>query len=225
MRTGAGGHDVAIVGARSPQAAGNRSARSRRGAQRNDNQLRVCCGGAETAVQREGVVVAPGFAEGERCSPATLRQRRNPPTLPPGRRTHPARRRRRSASAIRRVRFLRSTETCERTLMHPFEFPESSDGGRAQATHLRPAEIEALARVAGLHTQLLDSPWTAHHGLTALRACPPPFMTDNFAQPKTALRQPRIVADMKPPMYPEQLWLPATARTQRHGPPRRGLPE
>jgi hypothetical protein len=66
--------------------------------------------------------------------------------------------------------------------MHPFEFPESSDGCGAQAVHLRPAEVEALARVAGLHAQLLDSPWTAHHGLTALRACPPPFMTDNFAR-------------------------------------------
>src|SRR6185437_16779067 len=83
--------------------------------------------------------------------------RRKPPTLPPGRRTHPARQSsgERSASAMRPVRFLRSTETCERTLMHPFEFPESSDGCGAQATHPRPAEVEALARVAGLHTQLL----------------------------------------------------------------------
>jgi hypothetical protein len=62
------------------------------------------------------------------------------------------------AAAMRQVLLLRSTETCERTLMHPFEFPESSDGRGAKAVHLCPVAVITLAGVTRLHPQLLDSP-------------------------------------------------------------------
>jgi hypothetical protein len=58
---------------------------------------------------------------------------------------------------MRLVRFLRSTETCERTLII-----RSSSVNRAtvvaQVIHLGPVEVEALARVAGVQAPLLDSP-------------------------------------------------------------------
>jgi hypothetical protein len=55
-----------------------------------------------------------------------------------------------SASTIRRVLLLRSTQTCVGTLVDPFEFPESIYGGGAQAVHLCPVKVIALARVACL---------------------------------------------------------------------------
>jgi len=63
-----------------------------------------------------------------------------------------------SASAIRRVLLLRSTQTRVGALVHPFEFPESSYRGGTQAVHLRPVEVIALACVVGLGPQLLESP-------------------------------------------------------------------
>jgi hypothetical protein len=62
----------------------------------------------------------------------------------------------RSVSAVRWMLLLGSTETCVGTLLHPFEFPQSSYGGRTQAVHLCPVEVTPLARVAGLGPQLLD---------------------------------------------------------------------
>ena len=63
-----------------------------------------------------------------------------------------------SVSAMRRVLFLRSPETGVGTMPNSFKFPESSYGRGAQAVHLCPVEVTALARVASFSSQLLDSP-------------------------------------------------------------------
>jgi hypothetical protein len=58
---------------------------------------------------------------------------------------------------MRPVLFLRSREAGFGTMANPFKFPESSYGRGAQAVQLRPVEVIALARVASLRSQLLDS--------------------------------------------------------------------
>jgi hypothetical protein len=64
---------------------------------------------------------------------------------------------------MQRVLFLRSLEAGIGTMANPFGFPESIYGRGAQAVHLCPVEVIALAvialaRVASLRSQLLDSP-------------------------------------------------------------------
>ena len=59
---------------------------------------------------------------------------------------------------MRLVLFLRSPEAGVGTMANPFKLPESSYGRGAQAVHLCSVEVIALARVASLRSQLLDSP-------------------------------------------------------------------
>jgi len=59
---------------------------------------------------------------------------------------------------MRRVLLLRSPEARFGTMENPFKFPESSYGRGAQAVHLCPVEVIALAGVASLRLQLLDLP-------------------------------------------------------------------